>query len=107
MGKIKLGKKLKCVVVPGDGDPCPRCCQPTEIREHPEITEKCLRQPFYYSRWFYCTNPKCRVTTYMPERYKVFSESARAQEVSEVAERGLVIWGDRWPGLFDDRAVKH
>jgi hypothetical protein len=80
-------------VVPGRGDPCPRCCQPTEIREHPEITEKHLRQPYYYSRWFFCKNPRCKVTTYMHDRYRVYSDQVVAKEA---AARGEVIWGDTW-----------
>jgi hypothetical protein len=31
-------------IIPGDGDPCPRCLQPTEIREHIEITEREMRR---------------------------------------------------------------
>jgi hypothetical protein len=54
------------------GDRCPRCGQWTQVREHKEITEKHLRQPFHYSRWFVCTNRRCRTTLIMPERFKVF-----------------------------------
>jgi hypothetical protein len=54
--------------------PAPRCGQRTQVRAHREITEKQLRQPFYYSRWFVCTNPRCRTTLIMPERFKVFRD---------------------------------
>jgi hypothetical protein len=47
-------------IVPGDGDPCPRCGRPTEIREHVSITERELGRPFYYSQRFNCTNKQCR-----------------------------------------------
>jgi hypothetical protein len=68
-----VGKKKKhFVVIAGDGDPCPRCGRPTQIREHPEITDKQLRQPFYYSRWFNCINPTCKTTLVMPDRFRVF-----------------------------------
>ena len=33
---------------------------------------KHLKQPYYYSRWFYCINPKCRATMVMPDRFRVF-----------------------------------
>jgi hypothetical protein len=59
------------IAVEGEGDPCPRCGRPMQIREHCRITEKQLRQPFYYSRWFLCCNPRCRTTLFMPERFKV------------------------------------
>jgi hypothetical protein len=90
---VAMSKKLRCIVIPGWGDPCPRCCQPTEIREHPEITEKHLRQPFYFSRWFFCTNPYCKVTMHVAERYKVWNGK---REAAEAAERGEVVWGDSW-----------
>jgi hypothetical protein len=58
-----------------EGDPCPRCGQPTQIREHKAITAKELRRPFYYRRWFYCTNPHCKTTTIMPERFVVWNDN--------------------------------
>lgn len=66
-----MGKSKKYVVVAGDGDACPRCGRPTQIREHRLIGDKQLRQPFYYSRWFNCTNKRCRTTLVMPPRFKV------------------------------------
>jgi hypothetical protein len=54
-------------IVGDDGDACPRCGQPTQIREHKSIRPKELRRPFYYSRWFYCDNPKCKTNTVVPE----------------------------------------
>ena len=76
-----MGKRKRSRVVPGErGDPCPRCGRATEVREHVEVTPKHRRQPWYYSRWFYCTNPKCKTTMIMPDRYRVFRQgSARAE----------------------------
>lgn len=35
----------KYIIVPGDGDPCPRCHLPTEIREHAKaLREKVDRE---------------------------------------------------------------
>ena len=59
------------VVVGNDGDPCPGCGKPTQIREHPAITEKLLRQRYYFWRWFYCTDQRCDVTTHLNPIYKV------------------------------------
>jgi hypothetical protein len=61
------------VVIAGEGDPCPRCGQPTEIREHACISNSELRRPFYYRRWFMCRNPDCRTTTIVPAQYRVFN----------------------------------
>jgi hypothetical protein len=69
--KAKRHKKSHRIIIPGLGDPCPRCHQPMQIREHETIRAKQLRQPFFYSRWFCCMNPKCRTKQVMPERFKV------------------------------------
>jgi hypothetical protein len=78
-------KKGSYVVVPGQGDPCPRCGRATEIREHPEIGERQLRQPFYYKRWYNCRNDNCRTTLIMPERFKVWNPPAGAVTEPEPA----------------------
>ena len=70
-----MGKRKRSRVVLGErGDPCPRCGRSTEVREHGEITPKHRRQPYYYSRWFYCTNNKCKTSMIMPDRFRVFPE---------------------------------
>jgi hypothetical protein len=66
MAKSNRQRKKYYIVVGNDGDVCPRCGRPTEIREHAVITEKLLRQPSYYSRWFYCINPNCKMERIMP-----------------------------------------
>jgi hypothetical protein len=72
MGMSKDGKYFN--VLGYDGDPCHRCGKLTQIREHIEIKQRHLKQPFYYSRWFCCVNPNCRTTLIMPERFKVFRD---------------------------------
>lgn len=67
-------KKPKHKVIPGEGDPCPRCRKPTEIREHIELRAAQLRSDFYYSRWFYCQNASCLTKQIMPERFRVFPQ---------------------------------
>ena len=74
-------KRKSYVVVGNDGDICSRCGQPTEIREHAAITEKLLQQPSYYSRWFYCTNPKCQVERIMPQRHLVWRSAPSPWDV--------------------------
>lgn len=63
----------KTIVIPGEGDPCPRCGVPMEIRGHNGVGEKQLRQPYYYTRWFCCVNNNCKTTLVMAERYKVMN----------------------------------
>jgi hypothetical protein len=74
------------VVLDGRGDPCPRCGRPTEIREHACITDRERRRPFYYRRWFYCTNRRCRTTTIVPDRYRV-PGAAVERRLEQIAEQ--------------------
>jgi hypothetical protein len=68
-----MAKERNRRIVTAHGPPCPRCRQPMEVREHERITEKELHRPFYYSRWFNCTNRQCKTTLVMPE-FRVFNE---------------------------------
>jgi hypothetical protein len=74
------------LVVPGRGDPCPRCGRATEIREHKSISARELRRPFYYSRWFYCVNPRCRTTVILSERYRVLNVEVQ-HRLGQIAEQ--------------------
>ena len=58
------------VVVPGDGEPCPRCGQPMHIFEHSAISPRQRRAPFYYAKWYRCYNIACKtsVVTYDEDR---------------------------------------
>jgi hypothetical protein len=112
---LAKGQKNR-VVVPGDGDPCPRCRQPMRIFEHRQIGRKQRAQPFYYRRWFRCTNEACQTTLVMPECYRVWNcnnekraslerwmvkqnEQRKVERETECkVETGeLVLWGDKWP----------
>jgi hypothetical protein len=68
----------KTTVIPGDGDRCPRCSVPMEIREHNGVGDKQVRQSYYYTRWFCCINKSCKTTLVMPERYKVMNPVVRS-----------------------------
>jgi hypothetical protein len=37
--------RKKCIVIPGDGDPCPRCGNPMQIREYAGLNDKEERRP--------------------------------------------------------------
>ena len=68
-------RKGKTIVIPGDGDPCPRCGVPMEIHEHNSVGDK--------QRWFRCTNKSCKTTLVMPERYKVINSIVRSDPGSD------------------------
>jgi hypothetical protein len=81
------------VIVGSSGDPCPRCGRATEIREHRYITAKELRRPFYYSRWFFCRNPRCKTSTIVLPEYRVFNAVTNAvtpeteRRMAQIAEQ--------------------
>lgn len=52
---------------------CDKCCNPLQVREHKVITQKQLNQPFYYSKWYTCTNKDCKTTQIMPKKYIVWN----------------------------------
>jgi len=75
-GRPRKEREVRHVVIPGAGDRCPRCGLATEIREHIHGETRHLTKAVYFSRWFYCRNPQCVVTTYMVDRYKVVAPRA-------------------------------
>lgn len=72
-------KKIR-IVENTDGETCRTCGEIAEAREHNGISEKQLRQPFYYSRWYNCKNKDCRTTIFMVEKYKVLNEGVRQRK---------------------------
>jgi hypothetical protein len=74
-----MAKHRRYRVVGYDGDACHRCGQPTQIREHPEITPKLRNQGCYFTRWFMCVNPNCPTTTINPPRFAVW-RNARVED---------------------------
>lgn len=80
-------RRKSYVVIPGDGDPCPRCGRPTQIREHKEILQRHRNQPFYYSRWFNCMFSDCRTTLVMPDRFIIWRS---AEDRDAYVRRGLI-----------------
>lgn len=87
-------KRAKSYVVISDdgGVPCPRCGRPTQVREHAAITDKLLRQPYYFSRWFRCLYRDCKVTLIMVEKYKVYTADQ-------------LTWGDSWDDVDGQRPL--
>jgi hypothetical protein len=47
-------KRKKSIIIPGDGDPCPRCGKPMQIRAYGDVVDEQLRAAFSYTRWFCC-----------------------------------------------------
>jgi|SRR6516225_10468696 len=73
-GKLKNKRsRKKCIVIAGNGDPCPRCGNPMQIREYAGLNEKQERRPSFYTRWFCCLNKACKTTLVMPLHDKAHS----------------------------------
>ena len=53
------------------GPACPRCRRATEVREHIRVTAELHRKPFYFRRWYYCTNPTCDTRVIVDNTLKV------------------------------------
>jgi hypothetical protein len=70
------------------GGPCPRCGRATEVRQHPSITAKELRRPYYFSRWFICRNPHCQTTVITREKDKVFNTEPKVQRTAIAEQLG-------------------
>jgi hypothetical protein len=60
-----------------------------QVREHRTITEKMLRQPYYFTRWFFCVHGNCSTRQVMAERYKVLTDvgSQRLAELDRQMEQ--------------------
>ncbi len=72
--QIKKQMKRNRIETDEDGLPCPRCGNISIVREHIEITGKLLSQPFYYSKWFKCSNKHCKTDIFYDEIYRVYPE---------------------------------
>jgi hypothetical protein len=81
-----MGQKKDYRVVEEPGLPCPRCKMPTQVREHAVLREKHFRQPYYFSKWYFCTNRDCAVQTHMSEKYKVWNRNDAARDIKILEE---------------------
>ena len=80
-------KRRKPIVIPGDGDPCPRCGVPMQIREPDGIGDRQRRQRFFYTRWFCCMNKQCKTTLVMPA-----TDKTAADKIGSDKSAGDVAW---------------
>jgi len=62
-------ERRKYIIIAGNGDPCPRCGDPMQVREYEKVDEKPAHE--FFARWFCCLNKTCKTTLVMPARYKV------------------------------------
>jgi hypothetical protein len=94
---------MSYVIVGSSGNPCPRCGCPTQIREHRYITAKELRRPFYYSRWFFCRNPRCKTSTIVLPEYRVFNAVTNA--VTPETERRVTAIAGQLGLVLEDKVT--
>lgn len=65
---------------------CTSCRGRTEERQHIAITDKQLRQPFFYSKWYYCHNKDCKTTTLMFDKDRIMNQNKAAQKFKDYEE---------------------
>jgi hypothetical protein len=51
-----------------------------EVRGHDQIRPKHLRQPYYYSRWFYCHQRNCKTTLCMSDKFKIWNDNRTGEQ---------------------------
>jgi hypothetical protein len=85
----KSGKRVgkSTIVISKSGPSCPRCRRPTQVRTHAQVGPKQLRQPYYFKRWYFCTNYDCRTTLIMEEQDKKWNDNARARKLQKLMNR--------------------
>ena len=81
-----MSKKRHYEVISPDGTTCPRCGVEAEKRKHTAITDKHLRQPYYFKYWYNCTNRECKTGIFMLEDWKVENKNAAALEMQAKQE---------------------
>ena len=74
----------------GEGLDCPKCSKPMERREHRFISEKILKQPYYFREWDYC-KPCGHLQHY--EDKKIFNDPY-LKEVEEEIEQMDTLFKD-------------
>ena len=72
---------MKSVTIDLVGPPCPRCERAMEVREHGRLRKKHLRQPYFYSRWYYCSHADCRTTLVMPPQFVVWNKNPAVEQL--------------------------
>ena len=58
-----------------------------QVRTHTHLKEKQLRQPYFFSKWFYCVYRDCPVKQHMVEQYKVYNRNEKAAYVKMAKEQ--------------------
>lgn len=79
------------VIIGHNGPPCPRCGKRTQERRHRKVTAKELARPFYYAKWFYCENGRCKTTMIMPDEHKVWNGAAGGVVTEPAVHRDVAL----------------
>jgi hypothetical protein len=79
-------KKKSYVIKELDGTTCSRCGHEAQTRQHTHLSEKVLKQRFYYRVWYNCPNPNCKTTIFMLEYWKVWNDNEAAKNLKLLQE---------------------
>jgi len=67
-------RKIQTHSVLCEGAECPHCHQRMERRKHKEITDKVLKQSYYFSQWDFCKT--CNHVQHY-DKYKVYNKNEK------------------------------
>jgi len=57
-----------------------------QVRQHKQITEKQLKQPFFYLRWYYCLNRKCKTKQVMPDEFIIYNKNKKGRKQKSIRQ---------------------
>lgn len=76
---------MKSVITGKSENLCKHCESELVWKEHPKITKKELKRPFYFAQWEYCL--KCK-SVWLHEEDKVWNKNIAAQIQKNYEEYG-------------------
>jgi hypothetical protein len=78
--------KSNSVLVPGVGDPCPRCGQPMQIYRHGELNDRQKRAPFVFGKWFRCGNVGCKTVVVTRPQDRIWNADLSTEDRRNLEE---------------------
>jgi hypothetical protein len=85
-------RRKKSIIIAGEGDPCPRCGKPMQIRAYADVVYEQLRATSFYTRWFCCMDKTCKTTLVMLARYKAAKMDSESPVTFPARSQSSLFW---------------